>query len=67
MSFKIAPLGMYVVIPSFFPSFKSTVDVIFFNGVEFRSQFPSDVRHCFKTPSLQFHFQFGGKQSEIYI
>jgi hypothetical protein len=27
-------------------------------------RFPLDVRHCFKTPSLQFHFQFG-KQSEI--
>jgi hypothetical protein len=27
-------------------------------------RFPFDVRHCFKTSSLQFHFQFG-KQSEI--
>jgi hypothetical protein len=27
-------------------------------------QFPLDVRHCFKTSSLQLHFQFG-KQSEI--
>jgi hypothetical protein len=27
-------------------------------------RFTLDIRHCFKTPSLQFHFQFG-KQSEI--
>jgi hypothetical protein len=27
-------------------------------------QFPLDVRHCFKTSSLQFHFQFG-KQIQL--
>jgi hypothetical protein len=39
-------------------------EVIFLNAVEYRLRFASDVRHCFKTSSLQFYFQFG-KQSEI--
>jgi hypothetical protein len=48
------------VIPSFFPRFKITAEVILLNAVEY----PLDVKHCFKTSSLQFHFQFW-KQSEI--
>jgi hypothetical protein len=53
-------LGMYTAIPSFFPHFKSTVvGIIFLNGVEYCLRFPLDVGHCFKTWSLQFHFQFG--------
>jgi hypothetical protein len=55
---------MYTVIPSFLPRFKSTMEVIFLNAVEYRLRFSLDVRHCFKTSSLQLHFQFG-KQSEI--
>jgi hypothetical protein len=62
ISFKIVSLGMYTAIPSFFPRFKSTWKSLSF--VEYHLQFPLDVRHCFKTPSLQFHFKFG-KQSEI--
>jgi hypothetical protein len=54
-------LGAYTVIPSFFPCFKSTVEVIFLNAVEYHLQIPLDVRHCFKTSSLQFLFQFGNK------
>jgi hypothetical protein len=50
---------MYTVIPSFFPLFKSTVEIIFLYAVEYRLWFPLDFRHCFKTSSLQFHFQFG--------
>jgi hypothetical protein len=40
------------------------VEVIFLNAVEYRLQLPLDVRHCFKTSSVQFYFQFG-KQSKI--
>jgi hypothetical protein len=57
-------LGTYTAAPSFFPRFKSIVTVIVLNAVEYRLRFPLDVRHCFKTSSLQFHFQCG-KQSEI--
>jgi hypothetical protein len=32
------------------------VEVTFLNAVEYRLRFPFDVRHCFKTSSLQFHF-----------
>jgi hypothetical protein len=64
ISLKIVSLGTYTVIPSFFLHFKITMKVIFLNAVEYRLQFPLDVRHCFKTSSLQFHFQCG-KQSEI--
>jgi hypothetical protein len=64
ISLKIVSLGMYTAISSFFPCFKSTVEVIFGNAVVYHLRFPVDVRHCFKTSSLQFHFQFG-KQSEI--
>jgi hypothetical protein len=63
-SFKIVSLGMYAAISSFFQHFKSPVEVILLNAVEYRLKFNSDVRHCFKTSSLQFHFQFW-KQSEI--
>jgi hypothetical protein len=45
----------------FFSLFKSTVEVIFLNAVEYRLRFPLDVRHCFKTSSLRFHFQFANK------
>jgi hypothetical protein len=64
INFKIASLGRYTAIPSSFPRFKSTVEVIFLNAVEYRLRLPLDVRHCFKTSPLQFHIQFG-KQSEI--
>jgi hypothetical protein len=64
ISFKLVSLGTYTAIPSFFPRFKSTVEVIFLNAVEHRLRFPLDVRHCFETSSRQFHFQFR-KESEI--
>jgi hypothetical protein len=64
ISFKIVSLGTYTAIPSFFPRFNSTAEVIFLSAVEFCLRFSLDVRHCSKTSSLQFHFQFG-KQSEI--
>jgi hypothetical protein len=35
ISLKIVSFGMYTAIPSFFPHFKSTVEVIFLNGVEY--------------------------------
>jgi hypothetical protein len=54
-------LGTYTAIPSFFPRFKSTVEVIVLNAVEYRLRFPLDVRHCFKTSPLQFHFNLGNK------
>jgi hypothetical protein len=64
ISFKIVSLGTYTAIPSFFPCFKNTVEVIFLNVVKCRLRLSLDVRRCFKMSSLQFHFQFG-KQSEI--
>jgi hypothetical protein len=60
-SFKIVSLRIYTAIPSFFTCYKSTVEVIFLNAVEYRS----DVRHCFKTLSLQFHFQCGKQSKSI--
>jgi hypothetical protein len=57
-------LEMYAVIPSFFPCFESTKEIIFLNAVEYCLWLASDIRHCFKTSSLKFHFQFG-KWSEI--
>jgi hypothetical protein len=63
ISFKIVSLGMYTKNPSFFPCFKSTMEVIFLNAVEYCLQFPLDVRYCFKKSSLQFHFQFGKEQN----
>jgi hypothetical protein len=62
--FKIVSLGTYTAIPSFFPPFKSTVEVIFLNAVEYRLRFPLDIRNCFKTSPFQFYFLFG-KQSQI--
>jgi hypothetical protein len=44
ISFKIVSLGTYTAMPQFFPSFKSTVQVIFLNAVEYRLRFPLDVR-----------------------
>jgi hypothetical protein len=64
ISFKIISLGTYTAIPSFFPHFKSTVEISFLNAVEYRGWVPLDVRPCCGTSSLQFHFQFC-KQSEI--
>jgi hypothetical protein len=64
ISLKMASLGTYTVSPSFFPRFKSILEVIFLNAVEYRSLFSLDITCCFKTLSLQFHFKFG-KQSEI--
>jgi hypothetical protein len=58
--FKIVSFGMYT---SFFPHFKSTVEVISLDAVEYGLRFPLDVGHYFKTLSLQFNFQFG-KQSD---
>jgi hypothetical protein len=60
ISFKIVSLGTYTAIPSFSPDFKSALEITFLNAGEY----PLDVRHSFKTLSIQFHFQFG-KQSEI--
>jgi hypothetical protein len=34
---------MHTVIPLFFPHFKSTLDVIFLDAVEYRLRFPFDV------------------------
>jgi hypothetical protein len=59
ISFKIVSLGIYIVILSFFPCFKNTVEVMFLNAVEYFLRLLLDVRHCFKTSSLQFRFQFG--------
>jgi hypothetical protein len=42
----------------------NNMEGISLNAVEYRLRFPLDVRHCFKMPSIQFHFQFG-RQSEI--
>jgi hypothetical protein len=39
------------------------MEAIFLNAAEYCSQFPLDVRHCFKMSSIQFYFQFG-KQSD---
>jgi hypothetical protein len=61
ISIKIVSLGMYTAIPSFLPCFKSIVEVILLNAVEYRLRFPLDVRHCFEMLSLQFHFKFGKK------
>jgi hypothetical protein len=63
-SFIIVSLGRYTAILSFFPQFKSTVELIFFNDIEYRLHIPLDVRHRSKTSSLQFHFQLR-KRSEI--
>jgi hypothetical protein len=41
--YKIVSSGMYTAIPSFFPGFKSTVEVIFLNAVEYCLRFPFDV------------------------
>jgi hypothetical protein len=60
ISFKIVSLRTYTAIPSFSPYIKSALEIIFLNTGEY----PLDVRHFFKTLSIQFHFQFG-KQSEI--
>jgi hypothetical protein len=59
-------LGTYTVIPLFFPCFRSTMEVILLNAVEYHLWFPLDVRHCFKMSSLQFHFQFG-KQIQLLL
>jgi hypothetical protein len=64
ISLKIVSLGTYTAIQWFSPRFRSTVEVIFLNAVEYHLRFPLDVWHCFKTSSLYFHFQ-SGKQSEI--
>jgi hypothetical protein len=45
ISFKIVSLGTHTAIPSFFPRFKSTVDVILLNAVKYCLQSPLDVRH----------------------
>jgi hypothetical protein len=39
-------LGTYTAIPSSFPRFRSTVEVIVLNAVEYRLRFPLDVRCC---------------------
>jgi hypothetical protein len=44
ISFKIVSLRTYTVIPSLFPCFKSTVEVIFLNVVKYCLWFPLDVR-----------------------
>jgi hypothetical protein len=47
-------LGMYTVIPLFFPHFKSSLEVISLKAVEYRLQFPLDVRQFQNVPSLSF-------------
>jgi hypothetical protein len=55
ISFKIVFLRTYTVIPSFFPHFKSTMEVIFLNAVEYHLQFPLDVRQFQNVvPSVSF-------------
>jgi hypothetical protein len=56
ISFKIDSLGTYTVIPSFFPHFKGTVEVIFLNGVEYHLQFPFGCQTLFQNivPSVSF-------------
>jgi hypothetical protein len=60
ISFKIVSLGTYTVIPSFLPSFKSIVEVIFLNVVEYHFRFPLDVTVSKRHP---FHliFNLGNK------
>jgi hypothetical protein len=45
-------LETYTAIPSFFPCFKMTVEVIFLNAVKYHLRFPLDVRHF--VPSVSF-------------
>jgi hypothetical protein len=45
-------------------SLLGNMEVIFPNAVEYRLQFPLNMRHCFIKSSFQFHFSFG-KQREI--
>jgi predicted tellurium resistance membrane protein TerC len=52
ISFRIVSLGMYTVILRF----RTAMEVIFLNAVQYRLRFPLRGRHCFKTSSLQFHF-----------
>jgi hypothetical protein len=49
-------LGTYTAIPSFFPHFKSTVEVIFLNAVEYRLRFHLHVKTLFPNvvPSVSF-------------
>jgi hypothetical protein len=56
ISFKIVSLGTYTAIPSFSPRFKSTMEVIFLNAVEFCLRFPLDVKTLFQNviPSVSF-------------
>jgi hypothetical protein len=44
-------------------SFTSTVEVIFLKAFEYCLQFLLDIRYCFKTLFLQFHFQFGNQSN----
>jgi hypothetical protein len=59
---KLSPWERIQWFHRFLPRFRSTVEVISLNAVECRVRFSLDVRHCFKTSSLQFHFQFGEKK-----
>lgn len=59
ISFRIISLGTYVATP-FFPSFRSTVEVIFLHAVWYCLQFPLDVtlsKHC----PFSFTFNLGNK------
>jgi hypothetical protein len=43
ISFKMVSLGMYTVILTFFPRFKSTMEVIFLNAVKYRLLFQNVI------------------------
>jgi hypothetical protein len=56
--FNIVSLGTYTTIPSFFPHFKSTAEVIFLTAVESGLQVPLDVR---ERHPFSFVFNLGNK------
>jgi hypothetical protein len=64
-------LRTYTTIPSFFPHFRNTVEVIFLNAVEYRLLFPLDVKTLFQNIILSVSFSIweternhGAKSSE---
>jgi hypothetical protein len=64
ISYKTASLGTHTAIQSFFffsfPRFKSTVEVIFLNAVEYRMRFTLDVTVS-KRPPFNFIINWGNK------
>jgi hypothetical protein len=59
-SIKIVSFGTYRTSPSFSPRFKSIVEVIFLNAVEYRLRFPLDVTVSERHP-FSFIFDMGNK------